>query len=252
MRDPVPLPQLQRVHAELGGQVVHGVLDGVGRLRPPRAPVGVGGHLGGEHAGALERVGVHLVDRVEHERAEQRHAGRDQHQVGAHVGQQVDGQAAEPSVPVRRDLDPLQLVAAVVHGQVALAARLGPLHRPAELAGEQHGQHLFGGDLQLGPEPAADIRRHHPEVLLRDAEDHGEQEPQDVRDLGGRPQGDLIAEWPRPPWRAVPSRTGSAAAAGRSAPSPPARPGTRRPGRPGRRATRRTCCPPRAPSASPR
>ena len=100
---------------------------------------------------------------------EQRHARRDQHQVGAHVGQQVHGQPAQPAVPVRRDLDPLPLVPAVVHGHVALAARLGPLDRPAELAGDQQGQHFLGRHLQLRAETAAHVRRDHPEVLLGDA-----------------------------------------------------------------------------------
>ena len=138
---------------------------------PPGAAVGVGRHLGGEHAGAAERVRVHLVDGRVHERAEQRDARRDQHQVGAHVGQQVDVQAAQPAVPVGGDPDPLPLVPAVVHGQVALAARLGPLDRPAELAGDQHREHLFGGDLELGAEAAAHVGRDDPDVLLRDAGD---------------------------------------------------------------------------------
>ena len=97
------------------------------------------------------------------------------------------------AVRVRHQPDPLQLVAAVVHRQVALAARLGPLHWPTDSAREQHRQYLFGGELQLGPERPADIRRHHAQVLLRDAEDRREQEPYHVRDLGGRPERDLVA-----------------------------------------------------------
>ena len=98
---------------------------------------------------------------------EQRDAGRDQHQVGAHVGQQVDVQAADPAVGVGGDPDPLPLVPAVVHGHVALAAGLGPLDRPAQLAGDQHRQHFLGRDLQLRAEPAAHVGRDHPDVLLR-------------------------------------------------------------------------------------
>ena len=53
--DPVPLPQLQRVHAQVRGELVHHPLDGEGGLGPARAPVGVGRHLGGEDPDALER-----------------------------------------------------------------------------------------------------------------------------------------------------------------------------------------------------
>ena len=153
--DPVPLAQLQRVHAQVRGEFVHHPLDGERGLGAARAAVGVGRHLGGEHPDAAEPVRVHLVDGREHERPEERHARRDQHQVGAHVGQQVHVEAADPAVAVRREPKPLPLVAAVVHGHVAFAAGLGPLDRPAQLAGDQHGQHLFGRDLQLGPEAAA-------------------------------------------------------------------------------------------------
>ncbi len=191
MLDPVPLPDRQRVHPEFGGQFVHDPLDGERRLRAASAAVGVGRHLGGEHAGAFERVGVHLVDGRVHERAEQRHPRRHQHQVGAHVGQQVDRQATQPAVAFGRHPDPLPLVAAVVHGHVALAAGLGPLDRPAELAGDQHREHFLGGDLELGAEATAHVGGDDPDVLLRDAEEGRQREPQHVRDLGGRPQGDL-------------------------------------------------------------
>ena len=49
--DPVLLADLQRVHAELGGQLVHQPLDGERRLRPAGAAVGVGPGLVGEDVG---------------------------------------------------------------------------------------------------------------------------------------------------------------------------------------------------------
>ena len=80
----------------------------------------------------------------------------------------------------------------------------------------------------------------------------GQHEPQHVRDLGRRPERDLVADPLARRPRAAPSRTGSAAAAGSCARSRPARRGTRRPRRRWRRPTRSSCCRPRAPSASPR
>ena len=183
--DPVPLADLERVQAQLVGQLVHDPLDGEGRLRAPGAAVGVGRHLGREHAPAAERVAVHLVDAGEHERAEQRHTRGDQHQVGAHVGQQVHVQAADPAVVVRGQLDVLPLVPAVVHGHVALGPGLGPLDRPPQLAGDQQGEHFFGGDLQFGPEPTAHVGGDDAQVLLPDAGHQGQHDPEHVRDLGG-------------------------------------------------------------------
>ena len=194
MLDPVTFPQLERVHAKLGGQVVHQVLDGVGRLRPAGAPVGVGGGLAGEHAGTAEPVGVHLVDRVEHERPEQRHARSDEHQVGAHVGEQVDVEPADAAVGVGGEPQPLDLVAAVMDGHVALGPGLRPLHRAAELAREQQREHLFRGDLQLRAEAAAHVRRDDPQLVLGYAGDEGEHDPQHVRDLGGRPHRVLVGD----------------------------------------------------------
>ena len=193
MLDPVPFPEHERIHAQLGGQLVHHPLDGEGGLRAARATVSVGRHLGGEHPDAAEPVRVHLVDGREHERAEDRDARRDQHEIGAHVGQQVHVEPADPAVAVGREPEPLPLVTAVVHGHVAFAAGLGPLDRPAQLAGDQHGQHLFGRDLQLGAEAAADVGRDDPDVLLRDPGNQGQHDPENVRDLSRRPEGELPA-----------------------------------------------------------
>ena len=95
--------------------------------------------------------------------------GRDQHQVGAHVGEQVDLQAEDPAVGVGGERESLDLVAAVVDGQVALAAGLGPLDRPAEPLGQQQASDLLAVHLELGAEPAADVGGDHPELVLGDA-----------------------------------------------------------------------------------
>ena len=56
--DEVAPPDLGRVDADLPGQGVDGPLDGVGRLGPAGAAVGVGRRLGREHRRAGERVGA--------------------------------------------------------------------------------------------------------------------------------------------------------------------------------------------------
>ncbi|SCD60345.1 hypothetical protein GA0115245_11005 [Streptomyces sp. di188] len=195
--DPVAAAQLDRVHAEFGGQLVHDPLDGVRGFRTSRAPVGVGGRAGGEHARAAELVGVHLVDRRVHERAEDRHARGDQHQVGAHVGEQVHLQAAQPAVAVGGDLDVLDHAAPVVGGQVALGAGLGPLHGPAEAPRDRQRDRLLAVHLELGAEAAAHVGRDDPQLVLGYPGHHGEHHPQDVRDLRGRVHGVLAGRGER-------------------------------------------------------
>jgi hypothetical protein len=46
-------------------------------------------------------------------------------------------------------------------------------------------------DLQLGAEAAADLGGDDPELGLGDAEDQGQEDPHEVRDLGRRPDGEL-------------------------------------------------------------
>ena len=100
--DPVLLADLERVDADLGGELVHQPLDGVRRLRPAGAAVGVGPGLVGEHRLHGELVGRELVDRVEHERAEHRHAAADDGDVGAEVGEQLDLEAGDGAVLLGR------------------------------------------------------------------------------------------------------------------------------------------------------
>ena len=190
--DPVLLAELHRVTTEGDGQLVHDPLDRVRRLRATRAAIGIGRRLGGEHALADEPVGGHLVDRREHEGAQDRHARRDQLQVGPHVGEQLDLEAEQRAVLLGGDRDVLDLVAAVRGRLVVLAARLGPFDRPTELAGDDQGEDLLGVDVQLGAEAAADVRCHHAQLVLRDAGGQREHDPQHVRDLGGGVHRELV------------------------------------------------------------
>ena len=112
--DPVLLADLERVDPDLGGQLVHDPLDGVRRLRPAGAAVGVGPGLVGEHRLHVELVGRELVDRVVHERAEHRHAAADERDVGAQVGEQLDLEAGDRAVLLGGEGQLLPLVAAVV------------------------------------------------------------------------------------------------------------------------------------------
>src|SRR4029453_14676446 len=189
--DPVAAGQLDRVHRQPGGQLIHDPLDDEGRLRPPGAAVGVGRRLVGEDALAGERVRLELIDARVHVATQQRDARRQQLQVAAHVGGEVDLQAQDATVSGGGELDVLDDVAAVDGGLVVLAARLGPLDRLAELTGDDEGDDLLGVDVQLGAETAAHIGGDHPDLVFRHAGVQGDEDPDEVGNLRGGPDGRL-------------------------------------------------------------
>ena len=64
-----------------------------------------------------------------------------------------------------------------------------PFDRPAQPFGGPQHQHVLGIEEQLHAEAAADIRRHHPDAVLRHVEDLlGEQVAQEMRALRRAPQ----------------------------------------------------------------
>ncbi len=192
MLDPVALADLERVHADLGGQLVHQPLDGVRRLGPSGAAVGVGPGAVGQHRLALEAVGRELVDRVEHERTEHRDAAADERDVGAEVGVEVHLEAGDLAVLVGGEGEGLDLVAAVVGRHQALAAGLGVLHRLGQPACHRPGDPLLRSRLELAAETTADVGGDDPDLGLGYAGGGRQGEPEDVRDLGRRPHGDLL------------------------------------------------------------
>ncbi len=83
--DEVLPPQLERVHAQLVGQLLDHHLDQVGRLGPAGAAGGVGGHLVGEHALGGELEVRDLVTAADHEARERRDERRQHREEGAEV-----------------------------------------------------------------------------------------------------------------------------------------------------------------------
>ena len=61
------------------------------------------------------------------------------------------------------------------------------------LSRDEQGDHLLRRHLQLAAESAPDIRGDHAHLVLRDLQRHRQHQPQDVRDLRGRPHGELRA-----------------------------------------------------------
>ncbi len=159
----------------------------------PGAPVGVGQRLVRVHVGAVELVGRELVDRVVHERAQDRHPTSDRAGVRAEVAGQVDLQRGDRAALVGGQRDRLPLVTAVMRGDQRLRAGLGVLARLADAPRREHRDDLLRHRLQLAAEAAAHIGRHYPDLALGNAQHHGQEEPRDVRDLGRGPQRHLLA-----------------------------------------------------------
>ena len=76
-------------------------------------------------------------------------------------------------------------------GEGVLRPLLDPLHRPAEPAGESDREELLGVDVELRAEAAADVGCDDPQLRLGQAERRRDEDAQDVRDLGRRPERHL-------------------------------------------------------------
>jgi hypothetical protein len=112
-------------------------------------------------------------------------------EIRAHRRGHVRAQRGDRPVLRRRELVRGDVVAPVDGGEVVLRALLDPLHRHAETPREGGGEELLGVDVQLGAEAAADVGSDHAHLGLVEPERRREQEPQDVRDLRGRPDGQV-------------------------------------------------------------
>ena len=142
--------------------------------------------------------------------------------------------AEEPAVAGGRDLDVVDLVALHAGHQGVLAARLDPLHRPAELPGQLRHHDVLGVVHALGAEAAAHVgRRDHAHVVLGQAELRRDHPAVAVHHLHGAPH--------REPRR--PSHCGDQRRAARA--------DARRRARAGRACARRTGAARSAASASP-
>jgi len=68
-----------------------------------------------------------------------------------------------------------------------LATRLDPLHRPPEPARHRRQQNVLGIDVPLGAEAAADVRRDHPHLLVREPQGRRDRRAHGERYLRRRP-----------------------------------------------------------------
>jgi hypothetical protein len=76
------------------------------------------------------------------------------------------------------------LVALLHGGEKVLAPVLDPFDRPLQQQARRRERHLFRIHHELGAEAAADIRRHHAQLVLVEPEQHHQERAHFVGELG--------------------------------------------------------------------
>ena len=166
---------------------VHQPLDDVGGLGPAGAAIGVDRRGVGEHGRHLAVDRRRRVLAGEQRRVEDgRYARGEGRQVGAHRRGRVHAHGEELAVLVQRQLGVGDVIAPVRVGQKRFAALGGPLERPVDPLRRPDQRGLFGIEIDLRAEAAADVGRDDAHLVLRQAEHEGRhQQPLDVRVLAG-------------------------------------------------------------------
>ena len=109
----------------------------------------------------------------------------------ADAADDVEAVGLDATVPGPADLDGLPLSAPVRHPDHVLGARLHPAQGPAGVLGGPGDQQRVPVNGDLGAEPAAHVRRDHPDGVGREPERASHDEPGDLRVLRAHPDGQL-------------------------------------------------------------
>ena len=127
-----------------------------------------------------------LVEPGHHQHGERRDGGREELVVGAEILDEFQAQAEHGAVSLGGDLVVIDVAAAVDGGEEILAAGFDPLHRLADLHGDEAHQRFFGVDVELAAEAAADLGRDDAQAVFGQAEHLRDERAHEVRNLRGR------------------------------------------------------------------
>ena len=187
--DEVLPPHVGRLHAQLARQHVHRALHEVRGFGTAGAAIGIGRRLVGEDLAERDANRRDVVGGVGHQHRQRRDHRREQHVVGAHVGNQPQFQPQHRAVAFRRQVHVAEDVAAVDRGDERFGPVLDPLDRQLQLPGQRRRHELFAVDVDLGAEPTAHLRGDGAHLVLAHAEHRRDDRPQHVRALRRRPDG---------------------------------------------------------------
>ena len=175
---------LRDVHLDRG--LVHEALDHVRRFRPARAAIRVDRHRVGERRGdfAVDRPAscTGPASSVAYRIVGMHDANVDRY--APIVAVVCDAHREELAVLVERELGVRHVVAAVRVGEERFAALARPLDRAVDALRRPDHRGLFGVQVDLGAEAAADVGRDHAHLVLRQPEhERRHQQALDVRIL---------------------------------------------------------------------
>ena len=113
-----------------------------------------------------------------------RNRRREAAEIGPEIGQRRDSHGQELAVLVQGELRLGEVVARLIVGEEDLAAIGRPLDGTAQPRGEPQNQRLLVVERALGAEAAADIGRHHAQLVLGKLQDEsGDEQPVHMRRL---------------------------------------------------------------------
>ena len=191
-RDQVAAPDLDAIEARAYRDLVHHPLDDVGRLGPPGAAVGLGGHGVGVDVDDLEGDRLDGVGAAGQQVREGGDRSAEHRAVGADLDDRLAAQREE--LPVRGEgrLHVLHVAAAVGRVHEVLGARLRPLHRTPQAARDPGQQALLGIGGDLAAEAAAHLGRDDADADLGQAEADRDLLLHAVGRLGRGPDRELL------------------------------------------------------------
>ncbi len=193
--DEIAEPDLGRIDPEPARGSIHQALDHEHGGRPPDATVRPERRLAGRHAARPPPIGRYLVGPGQE--ADRLHrldgSGPRIDRVGADVGGDLRAKPDDGAVRVQAELGVDDLVPGVRGREQVLAAIADPLHRAPESSRHHARGDLLGVERSLGAEAAAHVVRDHADLVLRHAQQVGQDVAHETGALRGRPQGERLA-----------------------------------------------------------
>ena len=187
--DQVSFAQLDRIDPEFDCDLVHQPFLREHCGRTADAAIGADGAFVGRDAAIgrfvsadVIRPGQHFCDHAGIA------AGRERpNRIGADIDRDVRLEAQNLAFRGHIGFEGVDVLAGMDAGDEMLAPIFDPLHGAAGANGEPRQQYFFGEDMPFDAEPAADLGRNDVDPVLRPAQFLGEIRPQEVRNLGRRP-----------------------------------------------------------------